>query len=299
MKSIIKKLAATALCGVLALTSVVMANAASDEMSSTADSANDKVKIIKTYGLGEDKLAVAAYNFDPNNKVQIKLENSDEKTYKVDVSTLGNKIKTVSLPADRKYEYAVLLPNGGYRYNAYRDDTAGIYLRVRVKLHDIDPELFTEKGTSFKEDVDGSIREFNYRYQYLDCGDYCGEYNSTIVVQSGGFITLCAPDENGYVEFYVSSKVNASSVIYTSYSCENTGSKLMGDGLGDMGQFILGDADNSSETDVRDATTVQKYVVNIESLDSFAKFKADVNRDGDINVIDATLIQKYVVGLYK
>ena len=46
-----------------------------------------------------------------------------------------------------------------------------------------------------------------------------------------------------------------------------------------------------------DATLVQKYIVNLETLTDSQLNVADVNGDGEISVIDATQIQKIIVNL--
>lgn len=57
---------------------------------------------------------------------------------------------------------------------------------------------------------------------------------------------------------------------------------------------IFGDVDNDFEINVKDATTVQKYLAKfVEISDSILEY-ADVNASGDVTISDATLIQKYV-----
>ena len=44
-----------------------------------------------------------------------------------------------------------------------------------------------------------------------------------------------------------------------------------------------------------DATLVQKYILNLETLTEQQKRLADVNGDGKISIIDVTEIQKMIV----
>ncbi len=60
---------------------------------------------------------------------------------------------------------------------------------------------------------------------------------------------------------------------------------------------ILGDVNFDGDVNVRDATAIQKHLVNIISLEENQLKLADTNGDGDINIRDATQIQKYLVGL--
>lgn len=59
----------------------------------------------------------------------------------------------------------------------------------------------------------------------------------------------------------------------------------------------MGDANSDDALNIKDATTVQKYVAKLIELKAYPKFMADVNFDGDVTVQDATLIQKELAGL--
>lgn len=62
---------------------------------------------------------------------------------------------------------------------------------------------------------------------------------------------------------------------------------------------LRGDANCDDQINIRDATTIQKYVASIIKInDSGFYYKnADVDADGKVNVKDATLIQKHLVGM--
>ncbi|MGN0476851.1 MAG: dockerin type I repeat-containing protein, partial [Ruminococcus sp.] len=55
---------------------------------------------------------------------------------------------------------------------------------------------------------------------------------------------------------------------------------------------LLGDANGDEVIDVRDATTIQKYLARIK-IDIILD-NSDVNKDGGVDISDATLIQKYL-----
>lgn len=59
--------------------------------------------------------------------------------------------------------------------------------------------------------------------------------------------------------------------------------------------FPMGDVNSDGIVSIVDATIVQKYIVNMETLSDYQKQTADVNYDGIISVHDATNIQKMVV----
>ena len=58
-----------------------------------------------------------------------------------------------------------------------------------------------------------------------------------------------------------------------------------------------GDANFDDDLNIKDATTVQKYVAKLIELDPYPAFLADVNSDGNLNIQDATLIQKEIAGI--
>ena len=60
---------------------------------------------------------------------------------------------------------------------------------------------------------------------------------------------------------------------------------------------ILGDADRNDKVNVKDATTVQKFVAALETLDEKAQFAANADGSDAVNVKDATAIQKWVADI--
>ncbi len=59
--------------------------------------------------------------------------------------------------------------------------------------------------------------------------------------------------------------------------------------------YLAGDVDGNGKVNVKDVTTIQKFVAKIIELDAEnAELAADVNLDTKINIKDATMIQKYL-----
>ncbi|MBE6794103.1 MAG: hypothetical protein E7532_04065 [Ruminococcaceae bacterium] len=59
--------------------------------------------------------------------------------------------------------------------------------------------------------------------------------------------------------------------------------------------YLAGDVDGNGKVNVKDVTTIQKFVAMIIELDAEnAELAADVNLDTKINIKDATMIQKYL-----
>ncbi|MBQ2971327.1 MAG: hypothetical protein IJE16_02115 [Ruminococcus sp.] len=61
--------------------------------------------------------------------------------------------------------------------------------------------------------------------------------------------------------------------------------------------LVFGDVIGYDGVDITDATAVQRYVANIDTLYDTALYAADVNADEKVSVVDATLIQQKVAGL--
>lgn len=61
--------------------------------------------------------------------------------------------------------------------------------------------------------------------------------------------------------------------------------------------YKMGDANFDDDLNIKDATTIQKFVAKLIELAPYPAFLADVNLDGDVTVKDATLIQKELAGI--
>ena len=58
-----------------------------------------------------------------------------------------------------------------------------------------------------------------------------------------------------------------------------------------------GDVNLDGTVSIDDVTLAQKYIANMEELDSKQLKAADVTVDGNITIDDVTKIQKYIAGL--
>lgn len=59
----------------------------------------------------------------------------------------------------------------------------------------------------------------------------------------------------------------------------------------------MGDADNSKDVSIKDATAIQKHIAKLETLSGDALLLADVDFSTDITIKDATAIQKWIAKL--
>lgn len=207
--------------------------------------------------------------------------------------------RTLYCPLDTTFKRAMSngisnSTDGRYRYNF--SNTGGTYRRVRVHLAVFD-SYFNADGTCTKEVGSNSGVFHDYKFKYEDMGnkDY---YNSSLVVISGGAYTAVTPDENGYVEFYISTDVGATTEYITEFAYRRNG--VNGGGGGKTGVFIpkltFGDVDGSEIVDVNDVTTLQMFIAGLKDIDSLAHFHADSNSDSYVDVADVTYLQFGLAG---
>ena len=152
--------------------------------------------------------------------------------------------------------------------------TGGEYLKVRVKLNAISDYF----------NADGSHTKNGHNYYFGDV-EYVDDdrYSAGLAIVSGGIINGVAPDKDGFVEFYISTDMNASTRYFTDYSYYIVGGGTGGGG-GTNGasipNFKIGSVDGDHGIYIKDATKVQMYATKLMKFDEMQKFRADVDRDG-------------------
>ncbi|MBQ9743434.1 MAG: CotH kinase family protein [Ruminococcus sp.] len=62
---------------------------------------------------------------------------------------------------------------------------------------------------------------------------------------------------------------------------------------------IIGDTDLNLQVNVKDATLIQKYLVDLDTIEDLGMRCADVNKDEKVNITDATAIQKFLADIDK
>ena len=301
MKNIIKRLTATAMCGVLTVGSVLMTGAVSEdenhkdfEVTGTTQKISNNQLFVTTTGYTE--------NTDKN--FGAKFRTTNEKDYDIWFKDCINAPRFLNLPKGEKFVKYMMTQGHGYFGNVQTfyqfDKTGGEYVKVKIKLSDFS-RLFNENGTMTAELRDGSYKDFDFTYE--DFGTDSNGVNcyaeSGVYATSGGTVTSFAPDKDGYAEIYVSRQLGVDTKVMSYRYCRlKDGAHCDYGRIGDtLVGLTCGDTDLSGYISVTDATLVQKYVVGIEDLDKLQLFNSDVNNDGEISVVDATLIQKYIVGL--
>lgn len=111
----------------------------------------------------------------------------------------------------------------------------------------------------------------------------CGDYH--------GFDEVIETDLRGEqtVYMYVINTGNGSNVYVSSKTVT----------IADRSEPIIGDVDGDGNVTITDATLIQKYLVEIETLTEEQSKRADANADGRVDIKDATYIQLYCAGIVK
>lgn len=304
MKSIIKKITTTVLCGILATGSALSANAALNDEETHKDF--EITDVTQKIGNNQIFVATTGYTDKTAKDYGIKFIATDNKEYNVFFKDCIDSPKIVNLPKGENF--ASYMVTGGHGWfgdsvaNNNFDNAGGEYVKVRIKLSDFS-NYFNENGTITSKLSDGSYRDFDYTYEDFGVGsDRVHKYASSCAyATSGAAITSFVPDKDGYVEIYISRHIGVKTCVMTYTYCILEGRVRCEEGKINLrlNGLSCGDTDLNGHISVADATLVQKHIANIDSLDELQLFNADVNHYGDISVVDATLIQKYVVGLYK
>lgn len=162
------------------------------------------------------------------------------------------------------------------------------------------------------------IRRFDYRWKSGETSYWRGGFMS--LDEYGGLLYFNSPDRI-YSYHIKNEEVNEFSAVDTSYGdcygvrvsdgtiyaavskTPNEERTLILAGKCPASQditkpeILLGDVTQDGVISISDATAVQKYSADLETLSENQLIAADFNGDGVINVIDSTAIQKSIAGL--
>lgn len=169
-----------------------------------------------------------------------------------------------------------------------------------------------------KSDTADVIRRFDYRWKSGETSYWRGGFMS--LDEYGGLLYFNSPDRI-YSYHIKNEEVNEFSAVDTSYGdcygvrvsdgtiyaavskTPNEERTLILAGKCPASQditkpeILLGDVTQDGVISISDATAVQKYSADLETLSENQLIAADFNGDGVINVIDSTAIQKSIAGL--
>lgn len=289
-----KKLLSMVLCIIIALVgtaSISAAEATTDYSSakSTVPDSKYDYEIIKTETLPENCVRFYLQGGDIDTDAGINLINEtsgQQIKYPLNSTNIVDMYKAgageyeceVTLKSDKK------LKTGSIGF--YVNSTGNTYQLIKVKLTDL--ASFFNEDASLTREIDGISHNYNFTYEG-------NGFYSYLSFHSGNAVTIAAPDKDGYISLYVSTKIGDGTTCMADCFMEN--SKAVSGVYFPMVDFTIGNVNMFySGVGIDDATAVQKYMSEMITLDSLALRNADVNRDGRIDVDDVTMIQKYAAG---
>ena len=285
-----KKLISLALVALMAAGSVITANAADTKAVKPHKGIEILGSPIKTKN---NTVSIYTYNMSKAQTGGFILEGEKTgKTYKYIFKNYVSAPKTITLPSNEKYDIWTCIANGsGGATSVDLTQTGGEYIKVKAKLSDLDPNNFNSNGTYTK-----SGHTYNFTYQKVNNG----YYDSVLFFQSGGVFTGVAPDSNGYVTFYISTKVNRGVRYYTDYAYDVGLSS--GGGGGICGYYIselsFGNFDFNLSVDINDVSLLQQYLAGGVEFDALQLLYSDINRDNKTDIKDVTALQTAVAEYY-
>ena len=285
-----KKLISLALVAVMATGSVITANAADTKAVKPHKGIEILGSPIKTKN---NTISIYTYNMSKAQTGGFILEGDKTgKTYKYIFKNYVSAPKTITLPSNEKYDIWTCIANGsGGATSVDLTQTGGEYIKVKAKLSDIDPNNFNSNGTYTK-----SGHTYNFTYQKVNNG----YYDSVLFFQSGGVFTGAAPDSNGYVTFYISTKVNRGVRYYTDYAYDVGLSSGGGGGIGGyyISELSFGNFDFNLSVDINDVSLLQQYLAGGVEFDALQLLYSDINRNGKTDIKDVTALQTAVAEYY-
>lgn len=291
-----KKIISAILCVVLAAVSVVSSSAVStgnDDLSSglTLDDFLHNARVLSVTTLPNKAATFFTYGpgIDPTSGVILEYAGTSQTALSYKFNTSAPNGVTKSLPSSNGYTLSTCLHNGsgsGGRVLNFCNG-GGKYEKMRIKLSAFS-DYFNSDGTTthtFGKDT----HDYNYTKEPT------GGYTSSLIFFSGNAITAAAPDRDGRVEIYVSTKLGERTFFTTDFEKDTPSSYSGGGGTSGstLKGFTVGDVDKNGSLNLGDGIATLKSNTKIITLDELATRNADANRDGEVNLKDAIAIQKY------
>lgn len=302
-----KKIISMALCAVMLLsTAIVSANAATTRKVISTDPyfelVGDEIYV------PANKILKSVYNVtDSDYSYFIRLAECDNENNRVEIKFTDCQTSEKYVNVTTKEYYTWF----GYGSSASRGETkttfnsGAYYQKVRVRMCDFKEKYYRlsyKNGELVEESYSYFLENGNYYHYDTEHGEMTfdftnvkGVQESGMIIISGATMTAVKPDKDGMVEFYIKKDLEngipSAEGSGTQYYSNSTYSLVFG---GNM-KMGMGNINMDTAVNVKDATLIQKYSADIETLNALQKYFADVNLDGRINVIDATEIQKYSI----
>lgn len=140
--------------------------------------------------------------------------------------------------------------------------------------------------------------DFEFELKNIDIGYHNTYFEGVVaIIQDSLGMTVSyievRPDSFETVELKLNENTNYYVKVFSSSG--DTGSYQIK--LSEIAYYLLGDTDQNSKINIKDATLIQKNVAIISDISENGLIAADVNRDSKVNIKDATAIQKYLASI--
>ena len=109
---------------------------------------------------------------------------------------------------------------------------------------------------------------------------------------SAGDVVLAVLDDEGEVAIVTPDSTADGKAVFTLAAPKNFAVVM-------RSAILYGDTDLDGSVTIVDATLIQRYLANLDTLSDRQKLVADVDGDGDVTIIDASLIQRKLAGIIK
>ena len=170
-------------------------------------------------------------------------------------------------------------------------------------------ELIASKNISqtstfywYKADVQVSKASPSLTVNVVLSSRYAMEATLTFDVAQSGPVYLGVDDLNsGYeminmTEWTENERNWTQSAVHSVYDAELDGEETLTELSANISLVSVGDANGDGKVNIKDATLIQKFLANLETLGALGKEVSDVNSDSRVTIKDATAIQKKIAG---
>lgn len=163
-----------------------------------------------------------------------------------------------------------------------------VYINPKVMVTSVNISGVPLVNNNLTAHITTNIEKDNYdlNYQWQQSRDGISWHDISSAVNET--YTVTDNDFQRYIRVEVSSSIESDNVVYPMvlYS-DSTKEKVV----------IKGDANLDGMITIDDATTIQKYLANIITLDDEQLLASNTDKDADINIIDVTVLQKVLAGI--
>lgn len=285
-----KKVISAILCSALAAVSVVSSSAVGTDNAVTSEAANpSNYKILGETTLPNNFATFYTYGtgIDPTSAIILDLPDSSQTALKYFFNSATPNGVSKNLPNPDGYKLSTCLRTAISRQGSILNfsNGGGTYEKIRIKLSDFS-DFFSPSGTHTS-----TLFEDTHDYNFTQ--ESTGVYSSSLILYSGNAITAAAPDKNGMVEIYVSTKLGQNTFYTAEFSIDVDSSHSSGGARNMLCGLAVGDIDKNGYISLGDGIAAMKASTKIITLDEPSARNADTNRDGNINLKDAIAIQKY------